>query len=895
MAWYRRLFNFARSDKLSRDLDREFAHHIAERRDELMKSGMSARDAESDARRKFGNATSKKEATRDVDILTWIDSAIADVRYSLRALKRSPAFTVVAVLSLALGIGANTAIFSLINAVLLRSLPVSHPEELVGVNSGPGNLTFTNPLWEAIRNQQDSTHVFAGAFATAAARFDLTTGGEVRTADGEYVSGSYFPVLGVRPTAGRLFTPADDTRGCHAIAVLSAPFFFSEYGADLSTIGKSIELGGKQFEIVGVADPAYTGMTVGSASQVFVPFCAEAVISGSDATLNERQQWWITVSARLKPGTSIEQVNSRLKALSPGIFTATLPTAARPAERDGYLKAVLGVEPQAAGLSNVRGSYRAALITLMVVVVVVLLIACGNVANLMLARARARQREAAVRLAVGAGRARLIRQLLTESLVLASLGTALGVLFAVWGAQLLVTMLSTPRNRVYLDLSLDGRMLAFTAFIAVITGLLFGIVPALRSSSVDPQQAMRGSGRGVTDESRRFSLVKTLVAGQVALSLVLLIAAGLLLGSFERQTSINLGFQVEHVLTVNVDARRADIAEDQRREYFQTLLTHLKTIPGVTSASSADIMPISNTGWNGDVMVDGFVPKTPRDGLTWFNAVSPDYFTTLSIPLSAGRGFGANDGHDSPKVAIVNEALQKKFFGGKSAVGQFISTRLGPGAETKLQVVGVVKNSKYGSVTESHSETAFLPASQQDRVRPVTTFALRTAGTPAAVIPAVRSSISAYNGLLSFHFNTLDNLVAISLQRPRLLARLSLFFGALALGLAIIGLYGTMSYSVERRRNEIGIRIALGAARSRVLSMVLGEAGRMVAIGIVAGLVIAAAATRWVSALLYGVTPTDVPTYAIAGAALAIVALGASAIPAWRAARLDPMEALREE
>ncbi len=892
MSWYRRLLNLTRSEKVSTDLDREIAHHLAEKREMLIERGMTESDAAAEARRRFGNATAQKERARDADLLTWIDSAFTDVRYSLRALRRSPAFTIVAVLSLALGIGANTAIFSLVNAVLLRSLPVSHPEEIVAVTMGPGDLEFTNPLWEAVRDRQDSTHLFTGAFATAGGHWDLTTGGEVRTADGEYVSGSYFPTLGVRPALGRLFTRADDTRGCRAIAVLSAPFFASELGGDASVIGKNIELSGKQFEIVGVTDPAYSGMTVGSASQIYVPLCAEAVIAGSDADLDQRQRWWLTISARLKPDVSPVQVEQRLKAMAPGVFASTLPANQSSKNADEYLKSTLSTEPQSAGLSNLRGSYRTALVTLMVVVVVVLLIACGNVANLLLARARARQREAAVRLAVGAARGRLIRQLLTESIVLASLGTVLGVLFATWGARVLVAMLSTPRSQVYLDLALDWRMLAFTVAVAITTGLLFGIVPAWRSASVDPQQAMRGTGRGVTDESRRFSLVKTLVVGQVALSLVLLIAAGLLLGSFERQTSINVGFRGDHVLAVTVDVRRAGIAEDQRPDYYRTLLARLREIPGVTSASSVDIAPISGAGWNGELVVDGFVPKTPRDGIVWFNAVNPGYFGTLSIPVSAGRDFGENDARESPKVAIVNEAVQRKFFGGKSALGQFMQTNAGPDLGPKIQIVGIIKDSKYRSVTETNSETVFLPASQQDHVRANTIFVLHTSSAPTSIVPFVRLSLSSFNGLIAFRFNTLDNLIATSLQRPRLLARLSLFFGGLALMLAIIGLYGTMSYTVERRRNEIGIRIALGAARTRVLSMVLGEAGRIVVIGIVAGVAIAVAATRWVSALLYGVKPTDVPTYALAGAALALVALGAHSLyqrrDLWQVASCSP-------
>ncbi|MGH7653393.1 MAG: ABC transporter permease, partial [Gemmatimonadaceae bacterium] len=520
MSWYRRLFNIVRSKNVTSEIDREIASHLAEKRDALVQRGMSESDAAAEARRQFGNTTSKKEETRDVDIMTWLESVLADVRHALRALARSPAFAIVAVLSLALGIGANTAIFSLINAVLLKSLPVQHPEQLVAVEMEKNDNTFTNPLWEQIRDRQD---MFSGIFATNDTHFDLTTGGEVRQAHAEYVSGDYFTTLGVRPVAGRLIVRGDDTRGCRAIAVLSAPFWTTEYGADPHAIGNSIELSGKQFEIVGVTDPAYFGMTVGSSTQVYVPLCAHAVITGSDAGLDQRSMWWLTITARLRPGVPVEQVNARLKALAPAAFASTLPTDWRASEKEQYLKGTLMAEAQPSGLSGLRAQYERSLYTLMVVVGAVLLIACGNVANLLLARARARQREAAVRLAVGAGRRRLIRQLLTESLVLSALGTALGVLLAMWGTRVLVSLLSTSRSAVWLDLALDWRILGFTAGIAVLTAILFGIVPAWRSANVDPQSAMRGTGRGITQERTRFFLAKSLVAGQVALSLVLLI------------------------------------------------------------------------------------------------------------------------------------------------------------------------------------------------------------------------------------------------------------------------------------------------------------------------------------------------------------------------------------
>ena len=892
MAWYRRILNLTRSDKLTRELDREFAHHIAERRDELMNSGMSASHAEAEARRRFGNAAAQKERTRDVDLLTWLETCAADIRYAFRALRRSPAFAFVAILSLALGIGANTAIFSLVNAVLLRSLPVQHPEQLAAVAMGDffADHNFSNPVWEQIRDRQD---MFAGAFATTPARFDLTTGGEVRRATGEYVSGDYFSVLGVRPAAGRLFVRGDDVRGCRATAVLGEAFWQSEFGGDPRAVGKSIMLSGHPFEIVGVADPSFFGMQIGIATQVYAPLCAQAAISGSNANLDERDNWWIRVTARLKPGMTPAELRGRLNALAPAVFQATVPPRYSAKDATEYQRTTLLVESQPAGLPGLRNVYESSLYTLMVVVGVVLLIACGNVANLLLARARAREREAAVRLAVGAGRGRLVRQLLTESLVLAAIGAGTGVLFAQWGARLLVSFLSST-NAVWLDLSVDWRMLAFTGAVAVLTGVVFGIVPALRAANIDPQSAMRGTGRGITDERRRFPLAKMLVVGQVALSLTLLIAAGLLLGSFRRLTTIDLGFRTENVLVVNTDISRAGLAGDGRAEMYQSILERLQAIPGARVVAHG-IVPMNGLQANAELVVDGFVPSSPRDAVVWINSISPGYFDAMGMPMVSGRTFGPADRHATQPVAIVNESVARKFFAGRDAVGQQYHTMDGDKPGPSVLIVGVVKDAKYGSVTEEHSETVFLAAAQGEQPLNSTAFVIRTAGPPSAVIPAVRSAISQLNNTISFNFRTLDGIVAGSLTRPRLLARLSVFFGALALLLAVVGLYGTMAYTVERRRNEIGIRIALGAARTRVLAMVLGEAGWIVFGGILAGTAIAAGATRWVSSLLYGLKATDVATYVESGVLLAAVALAASAIPAWRAARLDPMEALREE
>ncbi len=893
MAWYHRLFNLTRSEKVTRDLDREFAHHLDERRDELMNAGMNAHDAEAEARRKFGNTTSEKERTREVDLLTWLETCAADVRYALRALRRSPAFALVAILSLALGIGANTAIFSLINAVMLKSLPVQHPEQLAAVAMGDffADHSFSNPVWEQIRDRQD---MFAGVFATATTRFDLATGGETRHAAGAYVSGDYFSVLGVRPAVGRMFVRGDDVRGCPAIAVLSEPFWQSEFGGDTKAVGKQLMLGGHPFEIVGVADPSFFGMQVGTSTQVYAPLCAQAVISGSNAALDERDNWWIRVTARLKPGIAPAALRGRLSALAPAVFRATVPPRYSAKDQAHYQKTSLIVEPQPGGASGLRDRYKSSLYTLMVVVGVVLLIACGNVANLLLARARVREREAAVRLAVGAGRGRLVRQLLTESLVLAAIGAGLGVLFAQWGTRLIVSLLSRNTNPLWLDLSVDWRMLAFTGAVAILTGVVFGIVPALRAAGVNPQSAMHGGGRGIADERRRFPLAKTLVIGQVALSLTLLIAAGLLLGSFRRLTAIDLGFRSENVLIVNADISHAGLAEDARNGMYQSLIERLQAIPGARFVAQG-IVPMNGLLANGELVVDGFVPSSPRDAVVWMNAISPGYFEAMGIPMVAGRNFGPADRVATEPVAIVNEAVARKFFPGRNAVGQQFHTMDGDTPGPNVLIVGIVKDAKYESITEDHSETVFLAASQDEHPMNGTAFAIRTSGAPAALIPPARSAISSVNNTITFNFRTLDGIVSESLTRPRLLARLSVFFGGLALLLAIVGLYGTMAYTVERRRNEIGIRIALGAARTRVLAMVLGEAGWIVFGGILVGTAIAAGATRWVSSLLYGVKPTDVVTYAASGVLLAAVALAASAIPAWRAARLDPMEALREE
>ena len=892
MAWHKRLLNLARSRRLSRDIDRELAFHMAERADELIAAGMSEADAAREARRRFGNYGLQKERTREADVFNWLESLVADLRYATRSLRASPGFALVAILSLALGIGANTAIFSLIDAVMLKYLPVSHPEQLVQVMLSDKNGVFTNPLWEQLRDRQD---VFTGVFAVSDTRFNLSTGGEARHVAGDWVSGDFFSTLGVGPALGRTIARSDDWRGCPAVAVLSYGFWQGNYGGDPSVTGKTISLDSHPFQIVGVAAPGFFGVDVGQSVQVYAPLCAEAVVHGADSFLDRRSTWFLRVIARPKPGLAMSQLDVRLKAIAPGIYEATVPPNWRPKDQKQYLQGTLGVRPVANGFSDVRHQYRGALITLMAVVGIVLLIACANVANLLLARATVRQREIAIRLAIGAGRRRLIRQLLTESVLLSLCGAVLGMVFAKWGSRLLVGFLDTNAGHVSLDLSIDARVLGFTIAVATATGLLFGLAPAWRSTRVSPQAAMKSGGRGVAEGHSRFTLGKALVVAQVALSLVLLMGAGLMLGTFRSLATLDPGFQRDAVLIASTDLRSLKYSAERQRQFYLDITQRLRTLPGVRAASASAITPISGSLWNDMILVDGFSPKSDQDAVADFNVVSDGYFATLGTPMLAGRDFNDGDQAGSAQVAIVNTAFARKFLGGANPLGKQFRLQRGTGDTPPFEIVGLVGDAKYQSLREEAPPTAYVPISQQEEPGPFMNFELRAATSPAALIPGVTSAFGAVNPDISLEFVTLSDQVAQSLTRERLLAMLSTFFGGLALALAMIGLYGIMSYNVARRRNEIGIRIALGAARARVLRMVLGEVGRMVIAGVVLGIGAALAVTRLVSSLLFGVTPSDPVTLLLSALLLVVVALAAGALPAWRAARLDPMEALREE
>jgi predicted permease len=819
------------------------------------------------------------------------DAILQDVRYALRALRSSPGFAAVAILSLALGIGANTAIFSLIDSVILKTLPVSHPEQLLQVTLGK-SPSITNPIWEQLRDRQD---VFSGIFAYGGGRFNLAGGGEARYAQSNFASGQFFETLGLHAMLGRTFTKADDQRGCPGTAVISYGFWQKEYGGRADVVGKTVSLDNHPFEILGVLQPGFTGFDVGTEKDVYVPVCTEKIIRGETSMLDHRSAWWLRVIGRPKPGTSADQAQARLKVLAPQIVDATLPPNYRADQLQRYKENTFDVQSAANGLSNIRRQYQQALLVLMAIVGVVLLIACANVANLLLARSEARQREIAIRMALGSTRGRLMRQLLTESMVLSLAGAALGILFARWGTRLLVSFLSSGGNPVFLDLSIDSRVLAFTAGVAILTGLLFGLAPAWKGTRVEPQSAMKANGRGVIEGSK-FSIGKALVVVQVALSLVLVAGAGLMLSTFFQLEMMNAGFDREHILLVSVDLRNGHYPPARRGTAFEDMLRHLRALPGVRSASASNMTPISGSFWNEDLEIEGYTSKGKEDTLVYFNEVQDKFFDTLGTELTAGRDFNSHDTPESPKVAIVNQTTARRFFAGQNPIGKRYRAQEGNKLGDPVEIIGVVKDAKYGSLREDILPTAYVAASQNAKPRESMTFEVRAAaGLPTALISAVKSAIADVNHDVSLQFKTLGLQVDESLARERLLATLSGFFGGLALILAMIGLYGVMSYNVARRRNEIGIRMALGAEQSQVLRMVLREVAILICIGLAIGLGATFGTTRFVESFLYGTKARDPWTLSLAAAVLAFVAALAGFLPARRASRLEPMNALREE
>ncbi|HYN07661.1 MAG TPA: ABC transporter permease [Vicinamibacterales bacterium] len=818
-----------------------------------------------------------------------------DLRDAIRALRATPVITVVAILSLALGIGANTAIFSILDTLLLRALPVRAPERLAMVSIGADDTSLTNPIWEQIRARPE---LFDGAFAFGSARFDLAQGGQTEFVDGIWSSAGMFDALGVRPILGRTFVPDDDRRGGGAdgvVAVISYDFWQRRFNGAADTVGRTITIQRVPFAIVGITPPSFFGPAVGRTFDIAVPIGAEPAIRGRDSTLDRRSTWWLTTLVRLKEGQSIEAASGALRGVQPQIREATLPEDWRPQDLESYLKETFQLRPAATGVSGLRARYERPLQTLMVVVGLVLVIACANIANLLLARASARRRELSVRLALGASRLRLARQLLAESLLLSGVGALAGLALAKWGSELLVSQLSTQTSRVFLDLSLDWRVLAFTAAVTIATAILFGVAPAWRAARVAPSEAMTEQSRGVIGEGRT-GLRNTLVVVQVALSLVLVVAAGLFVRTFTALADKSLGFDRDPVLIVSVNAQRSEAAPEERSALYERVRQAVAAVPGVASAAASVVSPVSGSSWQYAIEIPDRpdLPEASRG--VYVNLVTPDWFKTYGTALIAGRDFNAHDRLGAADVVIVNETMASRLLGTSTPVGRTIRTRGRPGRPARThEVVGYVRDAVYRSLRDPVPATIYLPLAQQDEIPSSITISLR-AGTvaPATLARSVTAAISAVDRNVALTTRPLADQVNAALIQERLLAMLAGFFGALALLLAGVGLYGVTSYAVGRRRTEIGIRMALGAVPRRVLGLVLRRVAILVTLGVIVGTGVSVWASRYVSTLLFGLEPRDPVT--LAGAALVLGAIGALAgwVPALRASRIDPARVLRE-
>lgn len=828
----------------------------------------------------------------------WTVSSLQDIRFALRTLAKAWGFTTTAILTLALGIGANTAIFQLLDALRLRTLPVANPQELATIEIKGGNWTFgvrrnsaylTNAQWEEIRlHQQDFSGVFAWGNVGG---LSLGDGVDLRRLTEMWVSGETFSTLGVLPLRGRLFTSEDDRPNCGLPGVvISYDFWQHQLGGLDSVIGTKLLINSLSTQIIGVTPPSFFGLEIGKRFDVALPLCSEATYL-SPTLLTRRDYFWLRVMGRLKPGHTLKQASWQLDSVSPSLMETTLPSGYSTSALDEYRKFHLAAYPGATGVSWLRHAYVVPLDLLLGTTALVLLIACANLANLTLARGSTREQEMAVRLALGASRWRLIRELMSESLLLAATGAILGVALAAALSRMLVRFLTSENDPVQLDLNLDWRVLAFTAAVSTLTCVIFGVVPALRASRTDPGVALKGASRGTTAGRERFSFQRLLIVSQIAVSLVLLVGALLFVRSFWNLSRVDPGFRENDILIASLILQRLDLTVENSPPFVRSVLEQVKTIPQVESVASSTHIPLyRGFFWNLTVRVNGTEEAACR--FTW---VSPSYFETMGIPLLEGRNFNDADTAASPRVAIVNQSFVRKFLG-TDPIGKIMRSEAEPRyPEATYEIVGLIKDTKYEDLREPTPPMAFAPGDQfPGRAKDVlVSLFIRSSAPPAALMSAVREKISGVNSQISVEFSVFHQQIQNGIVRERLMAALSAFFGALAALLSMMGLYGVISYVTAMRKNEIGIRMALGADHRGIILGILRQTALLLALGIGLGTVLALAATRGAASILFGLQPSDPLTLLCAAAFLALVALIASYLPARRASRLSPMIALR--
>lgn len=830
-----------------------------------------------------------------------MSNLLQDLRFATRTFAKSPAFVAVAVLSLALGIGANTAIFTLTDQLLLRMLPVKHPEQLVllsargqhyGNNQGMNRISY--PMYQDFR---DRNQVFSGMFCFRETPMSLSYGGRTERVAGELVSGNYFPLLGAGAALGRVFTADDDKfQRQHPIAVLSHGYWLRRFAGDPGVIGRKIVINGFPLTIVGVSQAGYSGTDPSSAPEVRVPMMMSKQLAGF-LDLNDRRSRWVTAFGRLKPGVEIEKAKASLQPIFHQILDMEVQQApfakASPHMKQAFLKMSMDVLPASKGRSYLRRQFSKPLLVLTATVALVLLIACANVANLLIARAASRQKEIAVRLALGAARSRIISQLLVENLMLSVAGGLAGLALAVWMDRVLIEFLRPSSVPLSISSTPDWRILAFNLGLSVLTGIVFGLAPALQGTRPDVAPTLKdqaGSlGGGVS-----VALRKSLVVAQVALSLLLLIGAGLFIRSLRNLKDLDPGFHTTNLLSFKIDPTLNGYKTERSLAFYHRLKETVDALPGIQSSSLAVVPVLETDEWDSWVTIDTYKPPQGELPDPHMNFVSPGYFNTMEIPLLAGRDFRITDAVGATKVAIVNASFAKKYFGSLTAVGHQIGMGIDPGTKTDITIVGVARDTKYESMRDEIPTEVFRPFHQMEFASGMTAY-VRTARDPNQVFSMTRNAVQSLDpNLPVYQMTTLVKQMDDSLVTERLVATLSTSFGFLATLLAAIGLYGVMAYTVERRTREIGIRMAIGAARTDVLWLVMREVLVLLAIGI--GVAPAAMIlTRYARAQLYGIQPTDPLSIALATLGIAVVAALAGYLPARRATRVDPIRALRYE
>ncbi len=919
----RRLRAIFHRDDLERELDDEMRFHLEKEVEQNVARGMSVREARTAALRSFGGVEHFKEEARDARGVRLLEETWHDLRYSLRMIRKAPGFTAVAVLSLALGIGANTALFSVVDSVLLRTLPVKDPEQLVlfewqspktfrtsgtsgyGVGGWApgmrGSSSFHYRVYETLKAQESPlSDLFTFASIWDA---NISAEGQAEMSDGQYVSGNYFSVLGVPAVIGRTLTVEDDAATAQPAAMISYGYWQTRFGGDPSALGKQVAINKVPFTIVGVTPPGFTGtLQIETNPIVTVPIAFEPLLAGKGSNLahdGEPGIWWVHLMGRLKPGATAEQAAASLNGAFQSVALELMPPPKKegePAQLEAKDYPELLQRSGSQGMTESRRRYTSTIYLLFGVVALVLLIACANVANMLLARSSARGAEITLRLAIGAGRLRLIRQLMTESLVLSALGGVVGVVFAVWGASTL-TALGELGHGGFLpfgvDYGLSWRVLGFTVGVSVLTGVVFGLVPAMRATRLDLTSALKEGARTSSGISRS-RLSKALVVAQVAMSLMLLFAAGLFVRTVRNLQHVDLGFNQENLLVFRLRPGAAGYEESRFKEFYDQVLARLEAVPGVRSATFFRVPLIAHNIHSTEVILPGETAQTAAEHETNLQIAKENFFEMMGVPLLAGRGFTERDNEGAPKVVIVSETFAKKFFPDQNPIGQ----RIGFDEKTtnQIEIIGVVGDTKYSSQREDIEPLLYKTWRQEKESLGSMTIALRTVGDPMALAPAVRDAVREVDSQLPVTDITTQTAQATeTISEERVFADLLSFFGVLAVLLAAIGLYGVMAYSVAQRTNEIGIRMALGAQAIGVLRLIVWQGLKFALVGLAVGAVAALALKRLVESELYGVGAADPLTFAVVGAMLVAVALVACLIPARRATKVDPVVALRNE